>query len=371
MIEVVQTGEVESSLQKRMLPMSFVESALLCVVNLINQDMEGLKESERFLEENPEEEQEEVAEQTTEVPTEESTVEGNTVEEKEPETEPTDPEPQPEKTPEDIQKEKESKYEKYKQRKIRFMHIKNVENYYNDLITLKHVLGFSNLDGTDPENKEDTLVRAWSTILQWRKGRTLVQRSILALSKTLETENAIIALTFICRCMRVLMSAENSEKAQLHINYQQHYRSTLLQSFHEVSKGINILPPHASYEAVLELLGLTEHRGQLKKIDPGLGMDIIEVLSDRFTLSLFGTFVKRIIEACQRQSDIGTMEEMTPEITKSIKTNLAYKNSILKYLNNSLGDLTAFQKEGLEVAKPLVKFEFLDEIFEKFKVKRQ
>lgn len=70
-------------------------------------------------------------------------------------------------------------------------------SFRHDLDTLKYVLGFATEDGEEPENKEEMLVTQWSSILQWRKGRTLVQRSVLALAKSNEIEHAITALTFI------------------------------------------------------------------------------------------------------------------------------------------------------------------------------
>ena len=169
----------------------------------------------------------------------------------------------------------------------------------------------------------------------------------------------------------MLIAAENSEKQNLHVNYQKHYRSTLLQNFHEVSKGIELLPPVASYEALLELLGLAEHRGQLRK-NYDVGLDLIEILADRFTVSLFGVFVKRIIDSCEAgleaavdENNNGLGAGQIAINTANLKQNLACRNSILKYLDSAMGALTAFQRDNLQVAKPIIRLQFLADLMDK------
>lgn len=155
MIEVVETGDIELSLQKRMLPMAFVEDALLCVVNLIDTDLDQLKESETYLAEHPESEEEE-----------ENTVvqEAETVEEKEPENMEV-MEPEEVKDEETLREEaKKAKYwrvlrhnlefrhrfwdltgvkvqvfnlclyEKYRLRKLRFNHLRIVDNFKDFIV---------------------------------------------------------------------------------------------------------------------------------------------------------------------------------------------------------------------------------------------
>ena len=162
---------------------------------------------------------------------------------------------------------------------------------------LKTVLGFNNQDGTESKNKEDTVIRQWSVVLRWRKGRTLVQRSILALASFNEQENATIALRFICRCMRHLIMSENIEKDQLAAEQRSFYRSTLNQNFKELVKGIQALPGLAAFESLLELLGVAEDESDhcLVKFEQ-IGMSLDEILHNAFTLSLFVVLFERLFE---------------------------------------------------------------------------
>merc|ERR1712018_808866 len=85
----------------------------------------------------------------------------------------------------------------------------------SSLTLLKSVLGFTDLHGKVAENPEQTLVNQWMIILKWRKGRTLVQRAVLALAMAGEMALATITLKFICRCLSHLIIAENLERQHL------------------------------------------------------------------------------------------------------------------------------------------------------------
>ena len=435
MIEVVETGDIQISLQQRNLNLRHLEDALLCVVNIINQDMEELERSERFLEEyrEPGSEDEEIM-----------TSSANKIEE----INQTSPEDSVENnlTPEEQEiknlEAKEVRKEKYRLKKLRNQHSRLVENFEDDLIKLKYVLGFCMEDGEDPENKEDTLVGQWSTILQWRKGRTLVQRSILALAKLQrgarkkweimqkkheeketeneeeeqkshdktsgpiqnyhicdqkynETENAVTALTFICRCLRVLIHAENSEKTQLNINHQTNYRSTLLQNFSEVKKAIELLPVFASYEALIELIGLVEDNRKkdilkLKKISD-IGLDIVEILPDKFTFSLFCLFIRRIETAIDNyeeeaarfspkhfhdeekvnlfddhaNEDYGEFKYLFKKLMS--KNQLSkFRDALVVYIEKAVENMGEVHRINIVVARPIVQSKAVFSVLDKF-----
>jgi hypothetical protein len=221
---------------------------------------------------------------------------------------------------------------------------------------LKIVLGFNNPDGSESTNKEDTVIRQWSVVLRWRKGRTLVQRSILALSVHNEIENATIALRFICRCMRHLIMSENIEREQLPEEKQRlTYQSTLDQNFQELQSGINVLPGTACFESLLELLGVAEDDGEkcLVKFDQ-IGMSLDEILHNPFTLSLFVVLFERLFEesmgAKSREGGISKKE-------KDKRSNNF--QLILEYLRG------AVLKEGFaanDLPNPLIKITQLPEL---------
>jgi len=221
---------------------------------------------------------------------------------------------------------------------------------------LKIVLGFNNPDGSESTNKEDTVIRQWSVVLRWRKGRTLVQRSILALSVHNEIENATIALRFICRCMRHLIMSENIEREQLPEKTQRlTYQSTLDQNFQELQSGINVLPGTACFESLLELLGVAEDDGEkcLVKFDQ-IGMSLDEILHCAFTLSLFVVLFERLFEESMGAK---SREEGCTKEEKDKRSNNF--QLILEYLRG------AVLKEGFaanDLPNPLVKITQLPEL---------
>lgn len=262
MIEIGDTEDADISFQKRMLPMRHVEDALLSIILLIqepqksrNKSLDSTNSSLNTDKTIPEKSNPEKSNQESDKPNPDQ----------ENLTEPPEP------TQEEI--------------------------HEAALEQLKIVLGFNNPDGSESTNKEDTVIRQWSVVLRWRKGRTLVQRSILALSVHNEIENATIALRFICRCMRHLIMSENIEREQLPEKQRLSYASTLDQNFQELQSGINVLPGTACFESLLELLGVAEDDGEkcLVKFDQ-IGMSLDEILHDPFTLSLFVVLFERLFE---------------------------------------------------------------------------
>ena len=97
--------------------------------------------------------------------------------------------------------------------------------------------------------------------------------------------------------MRHLIMSENLEKEQLPKEQQKFYKSTLDQNFMELLVGINALPATASFESLLELLGVAEDESEkcLIKFDQ-IGMNLDEVLHNQFTLSLFVVLFERLFE---------------------------------------------------------------------------
>ena len=99
----------------------------------------------------------------------------------------------------------------------------------------------------------------------------------------------------MCRCLSHLIRAEALEQQFLPVSQQKYYRNSLHETFKEVKMGIEMLPIDAVLEAMQELLGLVESDvpNKFEKLDD-CGIQIDKMFQDRFVLSLFGTFVKKI-----------------------------------------------------------------------------
>jgi len=323
MIEIGDTEDADISFQKRMLPMRHVEDALLSIILLIQTPQKSRNKSIDSTNSSSN------TEKTRPGKPEQSNRDTKSNSEK-PHPDEENPEEPPVPTEEEIQE--------------------------AALEQLKVVLGFNNPDGSESTNKEDTVIRQWSVVLRWRKGRTLVQRSILALSVHNEIENATIALRFICRCMRHLIMSENIEREQLPEEKQRlTYQSTLDQNFQELQSGINVLPGTACFESLLELLGVAEDDGEkcLVKFDQ-IGMSLDEILHTPFTLSLFVVLFERLFEESMGAK---SREEGISKEEKDKRSNNF--QLILEYLRG------AVLKEGFaanDLPNPLIKITQLPEL---------